>query len=318
MFRSSSVDGIARMRKRERRLSIVLATRHPGALAALERVGNAERREALTTGGLYQALPRAHLVIVDLDALAESPGFSRERLSQVLAASGMVVTDGAAFAADPGAWLARAGAASGISAVLSPTAIAFASLSGGVGKTTLSLSLARYFRERTRLPVAVVELSSGPSAFLSLVSVNRGGHVYEVISQGKPWHSWDGITLAAMDWRFARMLDPGEVENAWRGLIAEHILTIFDAPAYHPLFPAVERLARVVVVSDVRPDALANAVFLAGKDGDILVNRGGLTARLALDRPPVAVIPHVENAASYPGSIGRRLMSVAYPGWRER
>lgn len=304
---------------RSSRLVVVVATRHPGALAALEGVGDIERREALTTGGLYQALPGAHLVVADLDALAESPEFSRGRMAQVLASSGAITVDGANFAASPTEWLARAGAASGIPGALPPVAVAFASLSGGVGKTTLSFSLARYFRERTGLPVAVVELSNGPSAFSALLSLDRrGGHIYEVASQGKAWYSWNGITLAAMDWRFARMLSPGEIEDAWRSLIATHILTIFDAPAYHPLYPVVERLARAVVISDGRPDALANAVFLAGKEGKILVNRGGLTARLTLDRPPVAVIPYVDNASSYPASIGRRLMQVVYPGWKEK
>lgn len=306
-------------KKTKGKLTVVIATRHPGALAALEGVGDIERREALTTGGLYQALPGAHLVIADLDALAESPGASRERMAQVLASSNLIVVDGDAFAGSPTEWLARAGAASGIPTALPPVAIAFASLSGGVGKTTLSLSLARYFREHTGLPVAVVELSNGPSALSALLSLDgRGGHIYEVVSQGKAWYSWNGITLAAMDWRFARMLSPGEIEDAWRALVAAHILTIFDAPAYHPLHSVVERLARGIVVSDTRPDALANAVFLAGKDGEILVNRGGLTARLALDRPPAAMIPYVDNASSYPASIGRRLMQVVYPGWKEK
>lgn len=302
----------------KKRLTVVIATRHPGALAALEGAP-VEWREAVTTGGLYRVLPGAHLVVADLDTLAESPGCSREQLRRILSSSGIAVVDGASFAASPGEWLARAGAASGIAEALPSVSVAFASLSGGVGKTTLSLSLARYFRERTSLPVAVVELTVGPSSLLALLSVSSGrAHIYEVVTQGKPWPSWDGVTLAPMDWRFARMLSPGEIEEAWRLLIATHILTIFDAPAYHPLYPAVERLARVVAVSDARPDALANAVFLAGKEGEVLINRGGLTARLALDRSPVAVIPHVDNAASYPASIGQRLMRVVYPGWKER
>ena len=303
----------------KKQLVVAIATRHPGALAALESAP-VERREAVTTGGLYRALPGVHLAIVDLEALTESSECSRERLAQVLGNSNVLVVDGVTFASDPSGWLARAGAVSGIAEALPSASIAFASLSGGVGKTTLSLSLARYFRKRTGLPAAVVEVSAGPSALLALLSTNgRGAHIYEVVTQSKPWpRNGDGVTLAPMDWRFAQMLETEEIEAAWRSLIGSHTLTIFDAPAYHNLYPIVERLARVVIVTDTRLDALANAIFLAGQEREILINRGGLTARLALDRPPVAVIPHVDNAGSYPVSIGRRLMPVVYPGWKGR
>ncbi|WP_347245507.1 hypothetical protein [Thermogutta sp.] len=302
---------------KKRRLVCVLATRHAGALVALEG-RDMERREAMTTEGLYRALPGAHLVIVDLESLTETPCFSRERLMQVLAAGNVLVVDGPTFAASPDEWLARAGTASGIAEALLPVRLAFVSLSGGVGKTTLSLSLARYFREQTGLPTVVAELTSGPSGLLALLATNgRGGHIYEVITQDKPWPTWNGITLAAMDWRMAQMLSHQAVEAAWMNLASTHVLTIFDAPAHHPLWSVVKRIAQVIVVTDSRLDALASAVFIAGKEFPILVNKGGLTARLALDRQPVATIPFADNASSFPPSIGRRLLRVAYPDWRK-
>ena len=57
------------------KITLVVATRHRGALDALNAVTDLplERREALTTGGLYHALKGAQLAIVDLADVAESP-----------------------------------------------------------------------------------------------------------------------------------------------------------------------------------------------------------------------------------------------------
>jgi hypothetical protein len=82
---------------RKRSITIVVATRHGGALAALEEAGKGlplARREALSTDGVYRALPGAHLAVVDLDALIESPGVPREQLVQILAGGEAAAEDG--------------------------------------------------------------------------------------------------------------------------------------------------------------------------------------------------------------------------------
>ena len=301
----------------KKQLVVAIATRHPGALAALESAP-VERREAVTTGGLYRALPGVHLVVADLDALAESLDCTRQRLAQILSNSNVPVVDGATFASDPSGWLSRAGAASGIIEVLTPASVVLTSLSGGVGKTTLSLSLARYFRRQTGLSVAVVEISSGPSALLALLSTDSSAHLYEVVTQFKPWPRWDGITLAPMDWRTARLMRMVDVQHAWKSLVDSHILTIFDAPAYHPFWETAKQMGRILIVSDSRPDSIANAIYLRSEESTegIVLNRASLRARLALETP-LAVLPDVgSDAQSFPAVLARKLMQVLYPGWR--
>lgn len=106
-------------------------------------------------------------------------------------------------------------------------------------------------------------------------------------------------------------------------LQAQHILTVIDAPAYHPHWPLAQRLAdHVLYVSDGRPDALANAVWLLSHDGatgSLLLNRGGLAAKLALPQAPLIDLPDVGRAASTFGpQLGQRLMPIIYPGWRSK
>jgi len=308
-------------KRKDRNLTLVVATRDRRALDALNQIDlPLERREALTTGGLYQALKGAQIAIVDLNDVAESPAISRERLAQVLANT-LAVT-GAEFAAQPERYLDQARAASGLTGTLPPRCIAFAGLSGGVGKSTLTLSLAKFFRQTTGLPTAVIELSTGPSGLLALLAQDdcEWPHLYEVVSQGKAWPTWAGVTLAGMAWDTARLLSDERVSAAWQALTSQHILTVIDAPAYHPHWPIAVSLAdRICVVSDGRPDALANAAWLVQHDGaerEILLNRGGLAAKIALPIKPIADLPDVGRAAlSFPPQLGRKLMSIAYPGW---
>ena len=53
-----------------------------------------------------------------------------------------------------------------------------------------------------------------------------------------------------------------------------------------------------------------------GAQREILLNRGGLAAKIALPIKPIADLPDVGRAAlSFPPQLGRKLMSIAYPGW---
>lgn len=307
--------------KRSPRVTVLVATRSRLALEVLDAAAgdlDLERREALSTEGLYQELPGAHLVIVDLHGLTESPGMSRDRLAQVLGEGDVAVVDGQAFAQDPQTWLDQARAASGLSSALPARTVAFTGLSGGVGKTTLSLSLAKTFRQETGLTVALIELSSGPSGLLALVGDEEMAHLYEIVTQGRDGPTWGGVTLVPMDWPTARLLDVEQVEAAWHSLQEQHVLTIFDAPAYHPLFPSVDELAdQIIAVTDGRPDALASATHLVQQRGHLLLNRAGMAAQLTLDQKPAARLPDVGGSAqNFPPRLGKRLMPVVYPGWK--
>ena len=309
--------------RKQTQLIVVVATRQRDALATLAAVTDVPvtRREALTTDGLYRALSGAHLAIVDLADVAESTGLDRARMAAVLA--NLLTATGADFAARPTHYLDQARAASGLSGALPARCVALAGLSGGVGKSTLALSLARYFRHKTGLPAAVIELSTGPSGLLALLARDDQAwpHLYEVVSQAKTWPIWEGVTLGGMAWETARLLTDAQILAAWRTITDQHILTVIDAPAYHPAWPLAQQLAdRVLYVADGRADALANAVWLLSQDddkGSVLLNRGGLAARVALPQAPVIDLPDVGRSASTFGpELGRRLMPIIYPGWK--
>lgn len=314
-------------RKKNKRIVVVVATRHPAALAALNEYSSLpiEQREALTSDGLYRALPDAHLVLADLSDLVECGDVGCDRLAQVLETADVVTATGEEFAASPSTCLDRARAASGLAEALPSRSVAFTGLSGGVGKTTLSLSLARHFRQRTSLPVAVAELTLGPSALEALLGGTQDlPHIYEVATQDAQWPTWEGITLAPMDWPTARMLEHEAVAEVWGNLRESHVLTIFDGPAFHPLWlpAAVPLVDTAYAVSDARPDALVSALFFSTQDdgvpAHVLLNRGDITARIAMPQAPAASLPNVGGKADqYPAKLGKELMRLVYPGWRD-
>jgi hypothetical protein len=318
---------IRRKKRKNKSIVVVVATRHPGALAALGQYSALpiEQREALTSEGLYRALPDAHLVLADLPDLVECGDVGCDRLAQVLETADVVAVSGAEFAAGPSTYLDRARAASGLAEALPSRSVALTGLSGGVGKTTCAISLARHFRQRTSLPVAVVEMTLGPSALEALLGGTQDlPHLYEVATQDAKWPVWEGITLAPMDWPTAQLLEHQIVARVWERLRESHVLTIFDGPAFHPLWldAAVPLLDTAYAVSDARPDALVSALHFAAQDdgvpAHVLLNRGDITARIAMPQAPVANLPNVGGKANqYPPRLGRELMKLVYPGWRD-
>lgn len=359
------------MRIRSRRkIVVVVATHNKEALAAIEQAGDRlplEQRQAITTEGVYGALPGAHLVVADVENLVEAGGLSRSQLAEVLAQKGLLAVRGDEFAAAAERWLDEARAASGIAEALPPRVVGFTGLAGGVGKTTLALSLARFFHERTGLPAAVIELSFGPSALTALLGGGKEfPHLLEIARQGQACAVWNrGVALAPMVWDSAtQLLGEDGAWDAWATLAARSVLTVFDGPYSHPWWRVAASLMHMAfAVTDGRQDALAAAAYLAElgeceswsvragnrvvrgglptrasaeawvekaqQDGGmglvvqpqqvvglrVLLNRGGLLSRIALQRSPVASLPDAGRSAMYSPKLGRALMRLVYPGW---
>lgn len=314
--------------RRQRVMRILVGTSHPAVHAILETLSpegvTVETVEAVSTAGAYEALPGCSLAVVDFDALAESPSISREGLKKVLREAGIPYCAPEEFSLRPQRFLEEALAAAGIVEALPPRAVAVASFSGGVGKTTLTLHTVRYVAQRLRLPAAAVEASFGSSAFRALTDPSLPD-LYQVVTQGAEPGKWEGATLLPMEYDTARLLlgREDEVKAALEQVVKGHVLTLFDAHAAHPLFPLVQELSHIVVaLADARLDAVANALKLNERldgRGVVVLNRVRIRDRLALTGVERAGdIPPGSGAEGLDGSLGPSLLRVIYPGWRER
>jgi len=309
------------MFKRRKDLTVLVATPTPGVLPALveaaqhlQRVTLA-RREALSASGAYAHLTGAHLAIIDPETLAGADAERAQLTAALQGARQLVVVSGAAFLEDPSTYLERAVQSSGLGEMLPPRAVAFTAIAGGVGKTTLALATARAFHATTRLPAVVIELSAGPSALYALAQI-EAPTLYEVLEQGAEFPTWEGVTLAGMDWSLARLLEPARVAELWAKLAAAHIFTAGDAPAWHPLFKFLPPASQYLVLTDARPD-VANAALelqtsLRQQDlpVELAINRGGAVARVNLPAKPALQLPTLRD----PWRAGALVLKAVYPG----
>jgi hypothetical protein len=312
--------------QRKQQLVVVLATRHPRALAALAEAAQhleqvaLERREALSVAGTYRALESAHLAVVDLSTLTgEEDAEHYQRLEAALQSPGLVYVDGQSFVANAIPILEQAVATAGLGTMLPPRSVAFTGWGGGVGKTTLALATAQAFHEATSLPAAVLELAPGPSALRAVTDV-AGDTLYEVVSQDGAYPRWAGVTLALMEWSTAELLTRTQVQEHWQQLADQHVFVAYDAPAWHPLLDCIA-VDQIYVLADARPDAQVEAVALAqqlrndGYTEDAVrlgLNQAGVAARVALPEKPAFALKTTRR----PLTLGVEVLRAVYPGWR--
>lgn len=307
-------------------LRILAATRNtnvPGLLSSL----SIPAVEAISTQGVYQALSGCNLVVLDPGDLIPSPEITLDLLQHTLDQSGVPATSGAEFVANPQSWLERAAAATGLLASLPPKLVVLASYTGGVGKTTLVLNLARYVAENLRLRAAVLEAVFGVGALHALTDPTLPD-LYDVLTQSVEPGTWtrQAITVLPMRYASARLLlqRQDDVAALVSRIRQSHALTIVDAHAANPLFDAFCREAdRVFVVAAPRPDALVNAQALLSDAAALrpaliinqmspLVDRLALSKIEAVARLPVLKNPDDRRLTPY---LAESLLAVIYPGW---
>jgi len=310
-------------------VSRVLSAAANGGGKQLRKRSRVHVTEALSTQGAYDALPGCDLVVVDVADLVASPTLPVETLEGALQQSGLPVAGGDAFAAEPQSWLEQAIAATGLLAALPPRLVVLTGYSGGVGKTTLSLNLARYVAGRLRLPAAIVELSFGRSALAALTAVDLPDF-HDVLTQGAAPGTWQGITVLPMNYVSARLLlsREEEIDRLLDDVARRHVLTIVDAAAANPFFARFHARAQMtLVVADPRPDAAINAQALVGEldederrsegEAQIVLNKmNGLSDRLALGGLEAAVrLPYVPRP-DQDRRLSEPLLQLVYRGWR--
>lgn len=310
---------------RKQDLIVVIATRQPEVVAALEQAAatltdvKLARREAVSLDGAYEALHGAHLAIVDPGQLVPGRGaVSVGSLEAALDTGSLITVSGAAFLADAATYLELALATTGLGAMLPPRAVAFTALAGGVGKTTLALGTALAFHRATHLPAAVIELTPGPSALLAQTGA-AGADLYRAVTQGEGYPVWRGATLVPMAWDTVRLLPPEQVLSVWRAVQNAHIYVAWDAPAWHPLWELVE-VQRTFVLADQRPEAQGGALHLLARlreearDAVLGLNRAGIGGALALPEKAAFALRHARD----PLALGPQVLRAVYPGWRGR
>ena len=308
-------------------LCVLLASARPDPmlidfLAAREGV---RLREAFTMQGVLQELPGTNLVI--LDEVIPSPSVSGELLERALESSGIPVTTPDGFQAAPDEWFGRARLAGSRQITYLPSRqVNLVSWSGGVGKTTLAMAVARRFAGRTGLPTALLELSMGGSAFQALIS-DKLPEFFAIATEKAEPATWQGVSLYPMDGRTLEVLwseDPDGVRQVLKEIHQRHTLLVVDGFPGHPLFPELAQsmpgLVHLVVTTP-RDDAVAQAQRLVKEVPSPVHLVMNMTRNIA-DRTESGisiVLPFHENwAQSLDARLADPLLGLIYAGWNRK
>jgi len=325
------------MKWKKRLPAALLATRSEEALSKVPR-DTFQTREAISTMGVMSALnARPVLVVADPDDLVESQEMSREALRTALDSlgqDGVVVVDSKAFIEDRERWIGEALLSRGDGAALRfmpRRAVMLTNYCGGVGKSTLSLALARRFRETTGLPAAVVEVGVGGSSMSRLGEIPT---LFDVVTQDVDPGEWHDVRLyPSDDWETKTLATDERTETTLNQIYRQHTLITFDTFPTNALWRhALELVTDVIVVTSPRPDAIEQTEAMMRRLQDeleilderpeihlVLNQVQSIGQRLPLAGELSAWVKYDEDAAlSLSGDLSDPLLELIYPGWHHR
>lgn len=307
---------------------VLVATSRVEVHTALEAIAPYQATEAVTTRGVYHALPKVQLAIVGLENLIEEQ-VPRDTLVDILNRSPIPWTTPENFLADPVTWRSHALAAAGNFQCFPPVTAALTSYSGGVGKTTLSLDTAVLFAARTKLPTAVVEFPHGPSALRVITGMTEGAGFVDVVhTERVSLPTWRGVTLVTVNYNdVGGLLKPDEVVQCFERIRAAHILTVVDSEFPHPWLELIARSVKAfLIVAAPRADAWHNAAVLKQwmqRSPDLYAHPqvifnlvegwGDWLTQLGLER--AMDLPRIKNPERFDGRLGTQLLRAIYPYW---
>ena len=308
---------------------VLVATSQVAVHEALETIAPYQSTEAVTTRGVYHALPNAQLAIVEFESLIEEQ-VPRDTLVEILNRAQLPWTTPEDFLADPMTWRAHALAASGNFQSFPPATAALTSYSGGVGKTTLSLDTAVHFASRTKLPTAIVEFPYGPSALRVITGLTGGAGFVDVVHNERAiLPTWRGVTLVTVNYDdVGGLLKPEEVLQSFERIQAAHILTIVDSEFPHPWLEIIARqIGTFIIVAAPRADAWSNAAALKRlmqrtpdlyPHSQVVFNLvdgwGDRLTQMGLER--TMDLPRIKNPERLDGRLGTHVLRAIYPYWR--
>jgi len=308
---------------------VLVATSQVEVHTALETIAPYQSTEAVTTRGVYHALPKVQLAIVEIDSLIEEE-VPRGTLVEILNRSHVPWTTPEGFLSEPMTWRAHALAASGNFQSFPPATAALTSYSGGVGKTTLSLDAAVHFATRTKLPTAIVEFPYGPSALRVITGTTDGANFVDVVHNERAvLPSWRGVTLVTVNYNdVGGLLKPDEVVQCFERIQAAHILTIVDSEFPHPWLEIIARhIGTFIIIAAPRADAWNNAAALKQwmerapetfAQSQVVFNLvdgwGDRLTQMGLAR--TMDLPRIKNPERLDGRLGTQLLRAVYPYWK--
>jgi len=316
---------------REVEMQVLVATKERQVFHAFG--PRVEPLAVLDTRGIYEALPKTQLAIVDDEDLIAHP-FSVAFIRKLLEAAPLRCCTSAEFLASPEAYLGATAPLRDIYKPLPKRTIAFTSYSGGTGKTSFALDTALRLVNRSKrhlqLPVAVFEFTYGGSALGALLGEVKP-YLYDLVVQRElEPRCFQGITLYPMDYENVRLLSPEQVQEYCHEQMTHHLLTIIDTIWPHGLASAIGNEVDLwVVLTTPRIDAIENATRLQqeitstyGENKAIIVvnQMDGLASRLALlgTRHDLEVPLIQRPEIFFDGRLGKEILSYTYgPQWRE-
>jgi MinD-like ATPase involved in chromosome partitioning or flagellar assembly len=225
--------------------------------------------------------------------------------------------------------ITRAQTNSGVRYVV-PKTIAFTNYAGGVGKTTLSLSVSKAFRKVTGLGVAIIEAGVGASSIGPRIGSPDIPSLYQTIAiDGEP-AKWQNVSLYPLSMRESQaIIGDQRAEEYIRKIRRDNTLTIFDASPLSPLWPTIVEIAdEIIVLTTPRMDTVAQAettyaeavqmimgMNLNKKPKMVMNMATSLTDRISMWSQLAATIPMNENAAAnYSEELAAPILEVLYPG----
>ena len=323
-----------------KRLPVALAaTRSVEAITSIPR-DVFQTHEAISTLGVMNVLElKPALVIADLESLEECPQVSRHALRTALDSlgkDGAVMVSSFQFTAEPDRWIGEAllvrGLRSGVR-YLPPRIVLVTNFCGGVGKTTLSLAMARRFRQASGLATAIVEVGVGGSS-LNARLPGEYFSLYEVVTQAAEPGRWEDVTIYPSDnWEAGSLAADERTPGMLRRITQDHTLTVFDAFPTNPLWGRVLELASdIMVIAAPRQDSLAQTDAILRKLKDdiaalepqphihmVLNQVRTLGERLPLAGQISAWIGYDEHKAEcLDSTLAEPLLNLVYPGWAKR
>ena len=310
-------------------MKVLVATKNLEVFEALQRIEEIQSEEALFTGQIYQLLSTVDMVIIDYEDLVEHP-YDARMIRELLAESEVQTYSSDDFLLDPQRSIREAEMRPGAMTRLPEKyAIAFASYSGGTGRTTLALDTALHFARqadkqlKAKLPTLLVEFTYGASGLAAILGLEMP-HLYDLATQTDLEPSkYRGVTVIPMDYDNCRLLSVDLLRNYMKREMGRHVLTVVDALWPHGLIGAVEDdVDRWLIVSTPRLDAIENARMLKEELGnggvDILLNQmGGAADGLALaglDR--MLDLSRIDRVDRFEGKLGKQVLAKVYgPAW---